>query len=308
MLFRSCTVSSDPGFKERKNAYKMNESFYESSLPFLYTFQSTTCSLLIQPLGIFGTDSFPIQLGFPINSGAASSALGSCIFITGGNSTEIKNENIEVRIDFEKRIGTFKYHKNMILPRFSHGLIALNNKSLLTIGGISLNNELTASCEIYNLKDDEWKNTPPIPHKRKNFGLCKFMDNCIYVFGGLYSETEKIDEFNIDKKSWSTISITEMQNWMGNENIGAIQLHDKILVFGGTNSDGSDTFYFYNKEMTMRKIDSIKTEVKSEALCLTGMSTIVQYQGRIYCTGEKGKVFIYTSESQKWNETFIQNS
>eukprot|EP00826_Nyctotherus_ovalis_P056367 TRINITY_DN7591_c0_g1_i1.p1 TRINITY_DN7591_c0_g1~~TRINITY_DN7591_c0_g1_i1.p1 ORF type:complete len:300 (-),score=23.74 TRINITY_DN7591_c0_g1_i1:144-1043(-) len=297
-----CTVASSPDQKEVNKRPKLNEPPTPNNIPFVYTFHSS--SLLVQPLGLFGTEAFSIPLGFSIPCGAASATLGNSLFITGGKTAEVSKETSEIRIDFTKCAGQFQYQNNMQVPRHLHSVVALNVQKLLAISGVSVSEETVASCEVYNAKNGEWKRVSGVLYKRKSFAACRFAGELVYVFGGVdVAPVTQIEVYDIKKNTWSEIELAG-NAWPGGENLGAVQIDKKILIFGGVDSDGATNYYFENK--AMKKLTSASSLIKSEPLSLSNTSSIAQHRGRIYCT-VKAKVFIFTIAAQRWNEVDINN-
>jgi len=307
------------------NSEIKQENPYNKNMPFIYTFRRDEKNqnrdfIIIQPLSNFGTESFEISLGFVIEKGTAACCIKNSLFFSGGKLISATKEIKEVCINFNNKSAIFQYHPDMLFSRYFHSLVGYeytnDNYDLFAISGFSAKNselyELTAECEKFDSHKNEWKQISPIPLKRENFAALLFEKILkIFVFGGadeFSRNISQIDIYDINYNKWDSINIKENE-WQGRKNMGAIITPEteNILIFGGAESDGSDTYLFKpNENINSKKLEKIqirKTTIKTEPLCVENINSIIKYNGRIYCTGQRGRVFIYTICGMYWNET-----
>ncbi len=285
---------------------------------FIYEFKETTRSLhpflQIQPLSQYGTPPFEIPLGFSPPEGCATAVLSNSIFFTGGKSATVGKETKQVCIDFTKRAAIFKYYPDMLTARYSHAVVTfLNARTIVAISGTTMDSSLTDSCEKLTISNSTgWERVAPIPTKREQFAACTGDggdSNKVFVFGGIGENgvpIAQIDVYDSVRNQWESVAA----GWTGRKCIGAVRGNnkDEIFVFGGTDSDGSDTFMFRVGKKLIQPISIKGSGIKSEPSVVIGMTAVAFQKGRVYCTGTKGKVFVYTIDGSRWSETSIECS
>ena len=98
-----------------------------------------------------------------------------------------------------------------------------------------------AACEVYSIKDDSWKELPPLTHARQGLGVCLFNDKYIFAFGGKsvtqqfdYNFVSHVEVFDIYRSSWKVINYISEQDRLRLVYPGSYQTTGKkIIIFGG---------------------------------------------------------------------------
>ncbi len=275
--------------------------------------------LVVQPLGLFGTEPFKVELGYGIAIGTAAAVVGSSIFLTGGKQLEISKEAKAINLSFvggSTSSAVFLYHSDMLHERYFHATAAAgagvkSGAVVLALSGISIREgkeELVASCEKYSTALDYWEEIAPIPRKREELAACALdAEGLVAAFGGVGEDglgVGWVDLYDVGRNKWDSVEVKE-SGWRGRRNMGAVCMTEgEILLFGGPDSDGKDTFRYSHSSKTVRRVEVKDGSIKSQ-LHVEGMNPVVNYKGRIYCVAGGDRVFVYTMKAQRWEETFV---
>jgi hypothetical protein len=198
------------------------------------------------------------------------------IFVCGGikNFNRIKeysNEfyKIKVKINFDEFDFEYTDLPNMNHGRASHSMIQCQDY-LITIGGIN-----TKTCEIFDLKKNQWEELPDLPSTLVNPAVA-LVNNFLYVFSGSGSLNSldriyKLSMNNITRIIQKERGFENILDWekidyiyrmLHNEKIprmrrgmAALSLGDTVYLFGGFDYDNiyDDIYVFHtNKEIEVK--------------------------------------------------------
>eukprot|EP00831_Metopus_contortus_P009112 TRINITY_DN13513_c0_g1_i1.p1 TRINITY_DN13513_c0_g1~~TRINITY_DN13513_c0_g1_i1.p1 ORF type:complete len:308 (-),score=44.97 TRINITY_DN13513_c0_g1_i1:12-935(-) len=232
------------------------------------------------------------------------------VFFSGGKTEEISKTAKQVFIDFEKKEGALRYHSDMEQARYNHCLVAQTSGVVLALGGVisaeDRAEEITASCEKFNPSQNSWGKVASLNIKREQHAACLLADTTIYVFGGIKSDglgIEEIEKNNISGSRWEIIHIkTTAESFHGVPGMGAVEISsNSILIFGGSNSNGTDTHLFSISQSELKKVDVRETTIKTR-LTISPGNGIVLHQNRVYCGINEKVVLLYSLASAIWNE------
>lgn len=175
------------------------------------------------------------------------------IFLLGG-----KNTNCIYKYNADKKL--LEPKENMIgsLERRSFGICHIKN--LIYVAGGYLDNEITKSCECYDVDTNYWCKIKPLSETCTDLSLCSFNEKFVFKFGGQLTTmtlSENIEKYDPSKDRWYTINYTVEQSFKESftflRNSLAMQIsEDEILIMGGINIyyEGSNKCYLLRiKEM-----------------------------------------------------------
>ena len=191
----------------------------------------------------------------------------------------------------------------MICPRAGHGIIYTPN-GIMAVGGITKNQTITETCEIYNVDENKWYQIASLREPTMNSALCLF--NGIYVIkiSGKVSECELcqyVELYNFEENMW-TILECEDPNFVIPSSCGCIQINEsEILIFGGSFEQYSDRT---DAIMVMQLDEELKTfRIKTSNLTLPVKESFINDQaisvnGRILAlqnvpNPNEGKLFVH---------------
>lgn len=183
------------------------------------------------------------------------------IFLLGG-----KNTNCIYKYNPEKKL--LEPKENMIgsLERRSFGICHIKN--LIYVAGGYLDNEITKSCECYDVDTNYWCKIKPLSEACTDLSLCSFNEKFIFKFGGqlmTMTLSENIEKYDPSKDRWYTINYTVEQSFKESftflRNSLAMQIsEDEILIMGGINIyyEGSNKCYLLRIKEMEEKISKDK--------------------------------------------------
>lgn len=182
------------------------------------------------------------------------------IFLLGG-----KNTNSVYRYSADKKLLETK--ENMIgsLERRSFGICHIKN--IIYVAGGYLDNEITKSCESYDIDTNYWCKIKPLNDACTDLSLSSYNDKYIFKFGGqlmTLTLSETIEKYDPLKDRWYTIkynlepglkdSFTFLRNSL------SLQISDdEIMIIGGIN-----IYYEGSNKCYLLKIREIEENITKE--------------------------------------------
>ena len=126
------------------------------------------------------------------------------IFLSGGlEDSEVFNSFYEVSYEIKALVPK----SSMISARCFHGICMVDHNRIMVAGGLSSIEGSLASCEIYDIKKNEWSIAASLNKASENLSLCNFKNKFIFKIGGRNGNA--IERYNIGKNSWNVIEIDE---------------------------------------------------------------------------------------------------
>lgn len=195
----------------------------------------------------------------------------SFIFILGG-----KNTNNVYKYNSEKKILELKENMIASLERRSFGICNIRN-IIYVVGGY-LDNEITKSCECYDINNNYWCKIKHLNEACTDLSLCSFNEKFLYKFGGqLVSLTlcQVIEKYDISKDKWYIIqydisqALKESFALLRNSLVSQISDED-ILIIGGINIyyEGSNRCFLLKikeiEEIMVKDSQNILTYMKEK--------------------------------------------
>jgi len=237
---------------ERKAVQDIDQSLNykrDKSLPF-YPIRNE-CAKLISNLKQFSiykhnsdlsmSREYTINLDCTLPDDCAIAYTTVQIFASGGKSQLFKTSIIHTHTFNITENGQLVFLKEMLLGRYSHNLIALNDNELYAIGGC-IEESVTDQCEVYSIEENKWRVIDRLNKQRSLCSVCQVNQKKLYVFYG-FKDIERneiecsIESFNAQalKPKWRTINVSGVEEVKGLVNFGVGQIADKkILIFGGS--------------------------------------------------------------------------
>lgn len=139
---------------------------------------------------------------------------------------------------------------SMAVSRSSHGCTINVHKNEIYVAGGYHNGDLTRTCEAYSLKDQRWRNLPPMNEAKCSVTLCTLNGRYLYCFGGLSKQDSgsafllgSIEVLDLEdpQARWLMLSIKIPHIVC---DIGALPLNETdVLLFGGWNKNSTNTAF-----------------------------------------------------------------
>ena len=129
-------------------------------------------------------------------------------------------------------------YSDMIIPRFLHKTLNIDNKYFLTIGGKNDNSWLD-DCEVFNFESRKWINFEKMNSKRSNFDAI-YINKKVFVFGGFESfekfssNSIEMCDFNLNDISvikWKVINIKFPL--LSSCKVTKANFDNKLMIIGG---------------------------------------------------------------------------
>ena len=191
---------------------------------------------------------------FNCNSFSLYDKKNNCIYISGGlsdfeNHNSHSNNLLKINIIYVQnneninQIGNYKFEIinlcPMQNPRSNHSMMQLstNNNILVCLGGINTN-----TCEVYNIKFNEWASIQDLPYSCVNSAVIDFND-CIFVFWTT-AQFDFVYKLNMNKANenliWEKINFDIGYNIRLKKGMGIINIGDYIYLFGGIDHENNE--------------------------------------------------------------------
>ena len=182
------------------------------------------------------------------------------IFLLGG-----KNTNYVYMYNPEKKV--LEQKENMIgnLERRSFGICSIRN--LIYVAGGYLDNEITKSCECFDILTNYWCKIRPLIEPSTDNSLCSYNEKYLFKFGGqllTFTLCQMIEKYDVGKDKWYVINYIVEQSLKNSfaflRNSLSIQISDEeILIMGGIN-----VYYEGTNRCYLMRIKEIEEKVKKE--------------------------------------------
>jgi len=130
----------------------------------------------------------------------------------------------------------------MIYPRAGHGLVYTPN-GIIAVGGITKNQNITETCEIYNIDENKWYQIASLNEPTMNSTLCLFNNMYVIKISGKISENELcqyVELYNFEENIWTVLEC-EDHDFVIPSSCGCIQINEnEVMIFGGSYEQYSD--------------------------------------------------------------------
>lgn len=148
--------------------------------------------------------------------------------------------------------------KNMLLKRYGHCMVYLNN-AIYSIGGFShkdLPNEVPvtlASCEKYSVHDNSWQYVSTMNESRSFFNCVALDNQYIYAMGGLHDYTviQTIEKYDSISDAWLSVYF-KLPVPLAKHGMTVVD-NKSILICGGMSSDFEPTRTVYSLDLATIK-------------------------------------------------------
>jgi tripartite motif-containing protein 32 len=136
--------------------------------------------------------------------------------ISGGIKNNLSSNEVFL-LNLSQKNSELNVLKNMIFPRRAHGAILIKNNVFFVCGGIDNFNNCMKKCEIFDIKNNFWKESSEMIIAKCNLSLICVNENLIFNFGGRlknenlnnifenYSNSIEIYDYLLN--SWKIINI-----------------------------------------------------------------------------------------------------
>jgi Kelch motif len=180
-------------------------------------------------------------------------------YIIGGAKDKLSQTTVKdviaIRIGNQGKIE--KCEKTpMNTSRSSFGSVINVNRNEIYVAGGYVNGQLTKSCEAYSIKDNKWRELPPLNESKCSVTLCVLGSRFLYCFGGLSRQAEnayllssiEMLDLQADEPRWVMQSI-KMPNQVCD--LGAIPINEnEIVLFGGWNKQALNVAFTMKQTKT----------------------------------------------------------
>ena len=229
-------------------------------------------------------------------------------FICGGRNEDQKCSKDTFEFIFDS--SSFIKHSPMKKEKRNHSLISIKHfASFYSLGGYNAESGYLRACEKYSLKKNTWRLIPSLKEARQDITPCLINTRFIYVIGGaLYNKSwiypmsiEYFDALN-EEGEWEKIVYRYCSDWSGRVYIGAAQVGNKILIFGGKNESGqTDTCFEYDLTNNTITLAADCFKLPKEASFIHRNGGIFVSDSYVHAIGAKSfNLFSYSIKEHKW--------
>ena len=114
--------------------------------------------------------------------------LDDSAFIIGGSRDRQSQSTISDVVQYTVKatgVITQEIKAPMLTARSSHGCVVNVHTNEIYVAGGYHEGKLTRSCEAYSVKNNQWKQLPPLNEEKCSSSLCVLNGRYLYCFGGL---------------------------------------------------------------------------------------------------------------------------
>ena len=233
---------------------------------------------------------------------ADSVQIDNRIFLSGGH---FKNEYYQETFEYNNDTNDLEERALMRLPKGCHTLVALDRKTVFSVGG---ENEqgVISSCEKYAVQQDDWSMIPSLNQPKWGVSVCSFQKHVLIAFGGFNEKVyfNTIERFNAKKPElgWliQKLNAGISDPFVPRSNAGCIQIsRDSVLIFGGVNKSTNlldESLIYYPKEKKFKKQSVL---VKGEKFYQVKP---IANNNKIYCIGyEDSDIHVFKLMEEEWD-------
>ena len=191
---------------------------------------------------------------------------------------------------------------SMLQGRSRHAVVSNEeHHTLYAIAGESAEGVI-AACEVYDLKENQWKAAPALNDPRCGHSACLLGGKFIYVFGGWNQNyLSSIECLELaESKKWDTIKLSKKHNILkALQCPGMVAVKDhEIMIFGGyKEGEELSTDCYMVDTKTLGSSKGKEMEVAEAFIS----SEVKKFGDKIYSFGYgKGGVHCYDVEKEEW--------
>lgn len=200
--------------------------------------------LLMYEITTSSLKEFPINEVFHIplqNQLMISEVDKGTVYISGGH---LYKQACDKFFEFQYKQSKFNQLPQLLQPRWMHRM-AQHRNSIFVSGGVGTTKELPiASCEKFDIKQNEWKEIASMKVARHSHGMVvhhkesKGQDQpSIFVFGGVGSKKNYVDvieEYSISQNTWRIVNLKNPMVSPVSAGLFCSSINpQQILIFGG---------------------------------------------------------------------------
>lgn len=176
----------------------------------------------------------------------------------------------------------------MITKKYDFSCCVLDG-FIYVISGRDSSSEIIERCEKYDYHRDQWSLVASVKKKRYAASCASVAGSKkIYLFGGRSDNNNTmhsdIEEYDAAKNEWSLVQLKDPASWLPVEVSAMVQIEeDKVLVFGGSDSNVKDTANSYVFNVDNHQLE--KTEPLKRAQVF--IAAPVMYGSNVYAIGNE---------------------
>ncbi len=267
-----------------------------------FVFRLFPDSILVQPLGTFGSIAFRARIDFPPVPGQALCTSLGKIYFSGGENESTEFGEIVLGISAGRaRIG---FLRCMSHGRGFHCSVALEG-CVFAICGRDKSQQPIRSCEVYRHAEDRWKEIADMPTAKFGMAVAACCESAtIYTFCGYLSATEEsttVECYDVKSDKWQSLVVQGDGVQKGEGRLAAQVSRTEILLFGG--AKGAPTYIFDVEKRTTNRVKIEEAENTSMLMLLDSGLPSAFCKGRVYAMGaeRESDCFVYSVKKQCWN-------
>ena len=190
---------------------------------------------------------------------------------------------------------------SMLYSRIGCAVCISQNKNFIyVVGGVTDNNQLLKSCEVYNVQANKWNLLPDFPCLTTSSSICEYVhdkNKWLYVFGGISdfggndkrTTTDTVCRLRIDTESPDNWELLSVKLPFKACDSGSLQLsNDKIIVLGGWNQDKLSQCTIFKINQGKCDIDDTKKVELKTGDFFVGGEAVFYNEGHVIISGMKG--------------------
>lgn len=223
------------------------------------------------------------------------------VLVTGGNQPAFQAGAVKTAEVWTAGSDQWEFTEDMVVERFSHSMVVLQDGRVLSAGGRDLKNTGTNKADIWDPKTGNWIAAADMIEAHESFPMVLLNDGRVIVAGGSardYNPTNLAEIYDPNTDSWMQIGGMSVERiW----HTGTLLSDGRVLFVGGGDPDGP---YIKNAEI----YDPAKDIWFSAGEMNVGRSqhtaTLLK-DGRVLVVGGRGKrqtSEIYDPSTNTWGE------
>ena len=187
-------------------------------------------------------------------------------------------------------------------PQYGVRMVAVSGVVYAMAGIENDSDKYVSRCQKYVVAKDKWEELPAMECTAFLPGIC-YYDGKIYTIGGRTDGDVYfiVQAFDIARSVWEMLDVDYPVSAMG---VGAINVFDKILCFGGKDASGCkvyDSFLFDGNEF--RPVDDLPNCGGEDSTFF--LDPVVCSMGKVYAVSVEGNLFSHADG--KWTVLYTNN-
>ena len=223
------------------------------------------------------------------------------VLVTGGNQPAFQAGAVKTAEVWTAGSDQWEFTDDMIVERFSHSMVVLQDGRVLSAGGRDLKNTGSNKADIWDPKTGNWTAAADMIEAHESFPMVLLNDGRVIVAGGSardYNPTNLAEIYDPNTDTWTQIGGMSVERiW----HTGTVLSDGRVLFAGGGDPDGP---YIKNTEIYDPAKDTWFSAGEMNVGRTQHTATLLK-DGRVLVVGGRGKrqtSEIYDPSTNTWGE------